>query len=233
MSAALWTLAPAGLVAGALCLWAFRRLADGAAIGQTINRVQAHLLEFWLFVDEPAEVWKSWRGLLVANGRFLRLLLVPLVVLSIPSTPLLFLLDACYGVAPLPVNQAALVTLKLNRPLEAPELTAPEGISIEGPPVRAFSQNEVSWRIRPRRAMSGTLEWIVAGNKVDKSIAAGESAGPILWKRTWFLPGAGPIDWIEVAYPSARVALLGLEAHWSVWFFGFSLLGVLLVKMKR
>jgi hypothetical protein len=233
MSAALWTLAPAGLVAGGLFLWAFQRLADRAALGRTINRIQAHLLEFWLFVDEPGEVWKSWRGLLAANGRFLRLLMVPLVVLAIPSTPLLFFLDACYGNAPLPVNQPALVTLKLNQPREAPDMTAPEGISIDGPPVRAFSQAEVSWRIRPQRAVSGTLEWIVAGGKVEKYIAAGEGAGPILWKRSWFPAGAGPIDWIEVSYPSASVALLGLETHWSVWFVGFSLLGALLARMKR
>jgi hypothetical protein len=233
MTAALWTLAPAGLVAGALFLWAFRRLADVAALGQSVNRIQAHLLEFWLFVDEPAQVGRSWRGLLAANGRFLRLLLVPLVVLSIPATPLWFVLDAAYGNAPLPVNQPALVTLKLRRPEEAPELRAPAGIAVELPPVRVFSQREVSWRILPRRALSAKLEWTVAGSRLEKPIAAGEHAPWFLWKRTWFLAGAGPAEWIEVSYPPAGVAALGLEAHWAVWFLGFSLVGLLLARRIR
>ena len=112
----LWTLVPLSLLAGGVLMWAFRRMADVAGIGRAAARIQAHLLEFWLFVDEPSLVWKSWRGLLGANARFLRLLLVPLVVLSIPMVPAWFVLDALYGNAPLVVNQPALVTAGVGAP---------------------------------------------------------------------------------------------------------------------
>jgi hypothetical protein len=237
-----WTLAPISVAAGALMMWAFRRLADLDGIVRAANRIQAHLLEFWIFVDEPASVWQSWRGLLASNGRFLHLLLVPLAILSIPMAPLFFGLDALYGGAPLRVGEPALVTVGLDQPLESttlPTLKAPEGMSVEGPPVRVFSEREVTWRVRPARALSGTLECDVAGERAAKSVAAGQGLRCLSRKRTRsFLElvrypterplGAGPVRWIEVAYPPASVALFGISAHWSIWFFALSVVGALL-----
>ena len=57
----LWTLALAGMLYGAATIWIFRRVANGPAIQAAVNRIQAHLLEFWLFVDEPRAIWKSWK----------------------------------------------------------------------------------------------------------------------------------------------------------------------------
>ena len=236
----LWTLVPLSLLAGGVLMWAFRRMADVAGIGRAAARIQAHLLEFWLFVDEPSLVWKSWRGLLGANARFLRLLLVPLVVLSIPMVPAWFVLDALYGNAPLVVNQPALVTAGVGVPLERlaapPELRPPEGISVESPPLRVFSERQVSWRIRPLKAVSGTLLCSLDGESVGKSVAAGTGVRYLSRKRSRSLMefllspaeaplGAGPVEWIEVSYPAASIPVFGYEAHWSIWFLLFSLPG--------
>jgi hypothetical protein len=241
MTPALWTLAPASVLIGASLMWAFRRIADREALRAAANRIQAHLLEFWLFVDEPSLVWKSWKGLLWANARFLRLLLVPLAVLSVPATPLYFFLDAFYGSSPLRVGEPAVVTLKVNQPPDRPELKAPDGISVEGPPVNVTGQGEVSWRIRPLRPLSGTLVWTLAGRKVEKSVTAGPGPHFVSRKRTRSplelvqypteAPlGAGPVEWIEISYPYASVPFLGLETHWAVWFLAFSLLGAALAS---
>ncbi len=241
MTPALWTLAPASALTGALLPWAFRRMADGEALRAAANRIQAHLLEFWLFVDEPALVWKSWKGLLWANARFLRLLLVPLVILSVPATPLYFFLDAVYGSSPLRVGEPAVVTLKVSQSLDRPELKAPDGISIESPAVYVTAEREVSWRIRPLRPLSGTFVWTLAGSKVEKSVTAGPGSRFVSRKRTRSplelvqypteAPlSAGPVDWIEVSYPYATVPFLGFETHWAVWFLAFSLLGAALAS---
>jgi hypothetical protein len=42
-------------------------------------------------------------------------------------------------------------------------------MSVESPPVRVFSQGQVSWRIRPQRPLSGKLEVAVAGG-LDRSV---------------------------------------------------------------
>ena len=221
-------------------MWIFRRTADRQAVRKAVNRIQAHLFEFWLFVDEPGLVWKSWRGLLRANARLYRLLAIPILLLTIPMAPVYFWLDAFYGSSPLPVGKSALVTLGMNHNLEqskqSPELTAFDGVSVESPAVRVFSERQLSWRIKPLRPLAGELEWMVDGQKVTKAIVAGNGLrnhsrrrvrSLIQWVRypTEAPLVTGPVDWIEVTYPSATVPLLGLDAHWSVWFVTFSLIG--------
>ena len=126
----LGTLALAGMLCGAATVWIFRRTANGTAILAAVNRIQAHLLEFWLFVDEPARdleiVERPARPRTLACSA---LLLVPSLILSIPSLPLFFFLDALYGTSPLPVGKPAVVTLAVRRrSISAlPDLRAPEG----------------------------------------------------------------------------------------------------------
>jgi hypothetical protein len=220
-------LALVGIMCGAAMIWIFRRTANGPAIHAAARRIQAHLLEFWLFVDEPRTIWKSWKGLLAANARLLALLLVPVVILSIPSVPLFFFLDAVYGTSPLPVGKPALVTVGFDdSPSQIPALLAPDGMSVESPPVRVSSRRQVSWRIRPLRPLSGDLQFIVGRTKLSTSVTAGDSFRYHTQSRT--RSSAGPIQWIEISYPSAELVLLGWEAHWSVWFLAFSIFGALI-----
>jgi hypothetical protein len=242
----LWTLAPVSLLLGGATMWIFRRTADVAAIGETVRRIQAYLLEFWLFVDEPSLVWKSWAGLLSANARFYRLLALPLLVILIPMTPVYFLLDAVYGTSALPVGRAALVTLAMHQPLDAitPELIAPDGVTVESPGVRVFSERQVSWRIRPVRPVSGDMQWSVGDQRLVKTMVAGEgfryhapksTRGLLDWighPAAPLLP-AGPVDWIEISYPPAVLEFIGLQAHWSVWFGVLSIVGALVFRRIR
>ena len=182
----LWTLAPISLLAGAASMWLWARVANRHALRIAANRIQAHLLEFWLFVDEPASVWKSWRGLLTANAHLLRLLLVPLAVISLPMVPLFFWLDSVYGRAPLPAGKPVVVTAGFRAPLDAPPLlTAPAGIRVEGPPVRVLSRREVSWRIVPHQPVSGKLHFTFSGAEKPQWVHVDYPPG-IPWL-AWFL----------------------------------------------
>jgi hypothetical protein len=243
----LWTLAPVSVVLGVLMMWVFRRTTDREALRRTIRRMQAHLLEFWLYVDEPWLMGKSWKGLLLANLRFYRLLLGPLVILSIFMTPVFFGLDALYGSSPLPVGKPALVTLRMDRPLESlspiPQPKAPQGIAVESPAVRVFSERTVSWRVRPLRPVRGEFLWLLEGSNFTKSVAAGgdfayhsrmraRSLVRLLRYPMEMPLRRGPVEWIEIDYPPAAVSLFGLEAHWSIWFLAFSLCGAVLSRGK-
>lgn len=235
-------LALVSILLGALAMWVFRRIARPKEIRCAVNRIQAHLLEFWLFQDEPSMIWRSWKGLVVWNARFLGLVLLPMVVLAVPMTPFYFFLDAMYGSSPLPIDQPALVTVSFNRmgAETAPAvMEAPDGILIDAPPVRVYSERQMSWRIRPVRAVTGELQWLTDNGRITKNITAGYGSHLISRRRTGSLleliryPAeapltAGPIEWIEVSYPAAEVTLLSSEAHWSTWFLFFSLMGALL-----
>jgi hypothetical protein len=231
--------AAAGLTAGVIMMWAFGRLANRAALSGSFNRIQAHLLEFWLFVDEPSLVWQSWRGLLAANSRFLWALAGPLAILSAASVPLLLLLDTRYGLAPLPVGKPAVVTVTMEHLTPPPSLDVPEGVLLESAPVRIPGAHEVSWRIRPVRALSAALHCRIGGNSMEKGVEAGSGYRCISPRRTrslagWLLHPAesrlapGAVRSIEMDYPSATVSLFGVAAHWSVWFLGFSVAGAIL-----
>jgi hypothetical protein len=127
--------------------------------------------------------------LLAANVRLLSLLLVPFLILAIPSVALFLFLDARYGNPPLPVGKPAVVTFATDGSAgPIPDLIAPEGISVETPPVQVANIHEVSWRIRPLRAMSAELKW----DKASKRVTATDNR-PYHWS-VWFvafsLPGA-------------------------------------------
>jgi hypothetical protein len=245
------TLSALGMLSGATLAWAFRRMVDGAPLRVAVNRIQAHLLEFWIFVGEPTAIWKSWRGLTAANARLLRLLAGPVLILTIVTLSIFVCLDASYATSLLQVNRPTLVTLQFDAPLERvsvlPQLLAPPGIAVETPPVRIQSRRQVSWRIRPLRPLSGNLQWIAGGHTWGKNVAAGTGFALHSCRRSrsrvalvrdvvrrWNLAGAvepplaaGPIAWIEVSYPPATLAGFGIEMPWLGWFVLFSLAGAL------
>jgi hypothetical protein len=180
-------------------------------IRQVKNRMKAHLLELRLFVDEPAVIWQAQKGLIAANGHYLALMARPLVIIGVPMTLLVALLDPYFGVAPLPLGRSTIVTVQLSQPMDA-SLELPDGITVETSPVRIPGMRQVSWRIRPDRSTSGALRIGVGGVTVEKKIEAGEgprytparrTASMLEWLAT---PGesllpAGPVEWIQVGYP--------------------------------
>ncbi|MBI3470004.1 MAG: hypothetical protein HY013_01440, partial [Candidatus Solibacter usitatus] len=218
---------------------------DQEAIRRAKNRLKAHLMELRLFSDEPALVWRAHLDLLSANLRYLSLMLRPAVILALPMVALLVQMEAFYGRAPLTPGRASIVTMQLKEPLDPaaapPALQTPPEIAVETPAVRAISERQVSWRIRPLRAGSGRLRIELPGGPVDKKIEAGEGLRYLAERRVGSLaglfwhPGEMPlsnpaVDWIEVHYPPAAVPWFGLELHWMIWLVAISMVGALLLK---
>lgn len=151
------TLVPLSVVCGVAAAWVFRRFASGD-IRQTVNRMLAHVMELWLFLDDPRLILKAQRVLLRANLRLFRQIAVPLAI----SAPLFALAmwqaDAICGRAPLPAGQPAVVTAHVRSgDLTDVRLEAAPGMVIETPGVRIPRFHEVSWRIRPTQPFSGSL----------------------------------------------------------------------------
>jgi len=241
------TLIPISLLLGVAMLWVFARTANQKAIKAAKRRLQAYLYEMRLFTDEPSLVWKAHMGLLAANARYIGLMLVPAIVLTVPMVLLFAHLEAWYGRAPLPLGRAALVTVQMKAALDpaapSPGLSAPPEVAVETPPVRVLSERQVSWRIRPKAPVSGVLRIVLPSGAVEKRIEAGTGMRYIsdrrvsgLLDRVWHpaeprLP-AGDIDWIEISYPSATMHWLGLDLHWLFWLLLFSMLSALLLKNR-
>src|ERR1035438_5978389 len=148
-------------------LWVFGKTSNQQRMKQVKRRVQAALLELRVFVDEPVISLRAQKTLLAANLNYLALALRPVLWMAVPLGLLLIHLESFYQRAPLPLAEPALVTMRMTADwvpsAPPPELIAPPGVAILGPPVRVVAAREVSWRIMPSSPVSGKLAFWVQG----------------------------------------------------------------------
>lgn len=244
---AMWSLAPISVLAGIAALWVFGRASNQTAIRAAKNRLKASLYEMRLFGDEPALVWRAQKDLLAGNLRLIGLTLRPAVILLVPIGWLMVQMEPFYGRSPLPVGEAAIVTLQFKQPVEArvpaPVLQAPDGIAVETPGVRVMERQQVSWRIRPTRELSGNLRVVLPSETVEKAVVAGagpryvsdrraSGIGGTLWHPGESSFSSPTVDWIEIRYPSAGVRWLGLELNWILWFLIISMLAAIAARRR-
>lgn len=243
----LLSLALLAALAGIAMLWVIGKLSNQDAVWLTRRQIQATLLEFRIFWDEPRVVWRSQTRLLRLNLRYLRLLLPAVLIGVIPVALLMIRMEALYGRAPLPVGQPAIVTVQLTGPIDEqaapPRLEAPALVSVETPALRVFRDSQVCWRIRPLATASGNLKLIVNGQVIEKHIVAGGPWSYLSDLRSsrlsdlFWHPGEPPIPnssvaWVEIRYPTAFWGPGKFQFHWIWWFFTFSMLAGLLLKRR-
>ena len=240
------SLTPLSIVVGVIMLWVFGLTSDQDAIEKTKKRLQAYLLELRLYGDDPSLIWQAQKNLLAANLRYIGLMLKPAIYLTVPMVVLLFHLDSFYGLKPLRISEPMVVTVQVSGEMandtKAPTLTAPAGIDVETPAVRALEVSQFSWRIRPTQQTSGDLkfEWPGHGNW-EKSVASGDGWHYLNYRRVNAsleslmhpgenLLGVDGVEWVEILYPAATIELWGVDLHWLIWFFVISMVSAYLLK---
>jgi hypothetical protein len=241
------TLLPVSIVIGLLLLIAFRYASNQNAIRATKARLRASLYEMLLFADEPGLVWSAQLSLLKANARYIGLMLTPVLLLALPMVIVFANLEAFYGRAPLKAGEQAVVVAQLRESMDiskpAPLLQAPEGIEVETHAVRIPAMNQVSWRIRARSAVSGSLHIVFPENTVEKRIEAGDGVRYVSERRVNSWPGlllhpgesrigAAPVEWIEIRYFHKNILWLGFELHWAVWLLIISMFTALAFRRR-
>src|SRR5262249_3580252 len=138
------------------------------------NRLSAALYELRLFPDEPILILRTQKTLLVENLRLMGLMLRPVLILALPVAALMLLLDAFYGLSPLPVGRPALRTVHVRDGLPAENVPAtvhaPGGVAVETPVLRSVADNQLVWRLRPSAAVSGLVKIRVGDAAFEKEI---------------------------------------------------------------
>ncbi len=241
---AMVSLIPLSVLLGIAMLWVFGRTSNQAAIRRVKSELQAHLYEMRLFTDEPLLIWKAQVGLLRANVRYLAMMLVPALVLTIPMVLILAQLECFYGYAPLAPGQDAIVTMQMKgEGVPAPVLRAPDGIAVDSPAIRLDGGQQISWRIRALRPVTSDLQFLFPGQTLYKSVKVGvepqyiserrvSSVLDLLWYPAESRLPAGSVDWIELRYPKATVHALGLDLHWLIWMLILSMASGLVFKRQ-
>ena len=241
---AMLSLVPLSVLLGIAMLWVFGRTSNQAAIRKVKAELHAHLYEMRLFTDEPLLIWKAQWSLLKANVRYLAMMFVPALVLTIPMVLIFAQLECFYGYAPLEPGQQAIVTVQMKgKGGQVPVLRAPDGIAVDSPAIRMDGGQQISWRIRALRPVTGDMQFVFPDATVEKSVQAGtgpkyvserrvSSAIDLIWHPAESRLPAGPVDWIELRYPAATVHALGLDLHWLIWMLTLSMASAVVFKRQ-
>jgi hypothetical protein len=232
-AAAFWYLLVLGSLAGALSIAVAERWTDMNRLRVEANNIIAYLLEFRLFADDPFLVWQAQRKLFLANGRFLRLLLFPTLLLALPFAGFVTVLDGFFANAPLRVGEPAVVTAEFT------SLPADAHLPMSSVAVRVLKERQISWRITPDVAGTEPLKLNWGGRNFEKSLAVGEGLRWISTQRdnSWLaflrypheLPFSDAVGTrIRVQYPKAVI----FGASWLAWFIAAAFAASLLAIFK-
>ena len=239
------SLTPLSILVGIAMLWVFGKTSNQKAILRAKRKMQAYLLELRLYGDDPRLLFTAQKNLIVSNLRYMGLMFVPAIYLTLPMVLLLFHLDAVYGIAPLEVGRSAIVTVqaagRLAPTVEAPKLKAPVGVEVETAAVRALDAGEFSWRIRAKAEEDGVLRFDWNGRSWESDISTGGGMRYVSHSRessalnSVASPGQDLLDVeqiesVSINYPAKEIHTGSLSLHWLVWFLVISIVAAYLLK---
>lgn len=229
------------VVTAAAMLVVVARTSNQRAMTETKRGIHAALFEIRLYGDQPGLMLRAVGEVLVRNGRYLLLSLVPLAWMSVPLVLVIAQLQAFYGYGGLPAAAPALITVRLSadagsQAASALVLEAPAAAGLETGAVRLAGSNEVVWRLRPSTEGAYTLTLRDGEAAVTKSLLVSPALGrrsPVtvaaglanqaLYPSEAPLPAGSRIESIAVAYPEPGIDVFGWRMHWMIVYGGLSL----------
>lgn len=231
------------LLTGIFMLLVFRWTSNQAGIREVKNRIKAHLLEIRLFKDNLGLSLKAQGNILKNNMRYISYSAKPMLVMIIPLILLLIQMNLWFGYTPLPADKPVLLKMILkdgHNPMETDVRITPfsPGVVVETPALRIEETREVNWRLLIEEEGLHTIELEVGGLRIKKTLDATprplRRISPIKVGRNVIrellnpgekpLPSSGPVQSVEVAYPSRMMNLFGWEIHWIIVFFALSII---------
>jgi hypothetical protein len=184
---------------------------------------------------------RAQKKLLLWNLRYVKLAVLPGVIVFLPAVLLMSQLEARFGHKALAPGETAIVTVQLKGAAGPVALAAKPGTAVDSPPVRIPELHQVCWRIRALRASDGALRFKIGGEDLELSVRAGagmRSVTPTCSSAAMALIRYGcglrsdAVESIHVDYASREIALFGLEAHWLLWLALIWLATMLLLRRR-
>jgi uncharacterized membrane protein (DUF106 family) len=140
------------LITGAVMLFLFKLTSNQEAMKQVKTRISAYFLEMRLYKEDISTVMGSQRRILLANMNYMKLALVPAVVMIVPVILVMVQLNLRYAQTGLEPGTTAMIKVTFEEGVD----TAREGVQLEvgpglekaSPAVRIASLGETDWKIR-------------------------------------------------------------------------------------
>jgi hypothetical protein len=205
------------LATGGVMLVLFKLTSNQRAMKRVKTKVSAYFLEMRLYKDDASTVMASQRRILKANLGYMKLAVLPAVVMIIPVVLIMIQLNLRYAYHALSPGQTAMVKVKLADGVdglsERLTLTAGQGVEKAGSAVRIPSLGETDWKVKLTERGVGTVK--LASSAVEMAIPIYGTAKTVpvyaaLKKASFWeslmnpgaprIPAAMPVESIEVKY---------------------------------
>lgn len=243
----IWGMLAVSALTGVLMLIIYKYTSNQAEIKKVKDHIKAHFLGIMLYKDSLRVLFSSIARIFLANLRYMRLNLVPLMFMIVPVGLLMIQLNFWYGYRPLKSGENVLIKAMLTSPADLNKaelsLVAPEDLEVQTPPLRIQSNSEINWRLGARKNGHYEIKVQINGQKVTKSLVVSNRMERLsllrhasgFWKGLLY-PGEStisedsPVCSIEVTYQPVLMSLFGWEVHWVVVYFVLSILFGLALK---
>jgi hypothetical protein len=242
-----WAVCALSLATALLILVVFRFTSNPERIKETKNCIKAHVLEMWLFRDNPRIILTAQWRIVRLNGRYLKLTGGPMLVMLLPLSVMFFAVDGWFSYRPMRPGEQTIVSLwvgeKWQDLLETAALEANGGIAVETPPLRIPVANQVDWRIRAMQAGVHKMSVNLAGHLLEKQLIVSQNLARIspsrvrseLWQNLLYygeppVPSELGIERLNVLYPSRSIRVFHWDIHWMLCFIALSFIFVFALK---
>jgi uncharacterized membrane protein (DUF106 family) len=223
------------LLTGGVMLLLFRLTSNQDAMKEVKTKISAYFLEMRLYKEDISTVMASQRRILRANMEYMKLAVVPAVVMIVPVILIMVQLNLRYAETGLKPGDTAIVKVKVEEGVdllrEGLRLSTAGGVQKASPAVRIASRGEVDWKIKVAEAgthnitlISRTGEMAIPVFGITRLVPIYKSFRKSSILETIFNPGcprvpdAVPIQSIEVKYPPMAFSFGVIELSW-LWTF--------------
>jgi uncharacterized membrane protein (DUF106 family) len=236
--APIWGLLAVSLVTAIGMLLVFKATSNQEALDRVKRQIHACLFEIRLWNDDMRAIFRAQFEILRRNVTYLRYSLMPMVWIILPLFFVVAQLQFHYGYDGLEVGETTILevalapgTVQAGAAKPDARLSLPAELVAETPAVWSAANRQLSWRLRAAGEGSFEIGIELDGESYRKTVVVADdirrrSPNRIrgFWKELVYpaeapLPGAGPVETIELRYPDREVSLLGWRSHWLVHFF--------------
>lgn len=235
----IWAMTMISLASGVVMVWIFGKVSDQETIRRIREHIRGNLIGVRLFQSDIGVVLRLQRRILGDTFRYMRLAVVPMVVLLVPVVLIMTQLNLRFSARPLLPGEAVIVKAYLRDVGSLDKnvtLEVGDGVSVETRGVRVPSTREVAWRIRAESSGEHVMVIRVGEDAIDTHLVAGDQWGAVPQRRTgrgmWDtllypgeppIPSSHPVEAVEIVYPALDLSSFGLAVNWLVAFFVLSL----------
>ena len=223
------------VLTGGVMLFLFRFTSNQQAMKEVKTRISAYFLELRLYSHDISNVIASQGKILRSNMSYMKLSLVPAVVMIVPVILVMVQLNLRYANEQLRPGETALVKVKIAEGYDMMrnklDLECERGVEKASPGVRIPSLSEVCYKVKLTEPGVHNITLGSGASRVEMPIYGSDRLIPVynIAKKgsigeAVFNPGSpsvpsdGPIESVEVVYEPMEFGYFGVKISW-LWTF--------------